>query len=121
MGAISELIIPKTGEDVSYWFIPDEANLGLFRSGQAFSIFDKGKGIAAYGKNTTHTSGTFFLGLHNDNQVQGIDVDIKIVAIREIKIYEYVEYERERQEPIIVTLNKERMEINETKYRMPVE
>ncbi|MDT0641634.1 hypothetical protein RM553_02205 [Zunongwangia sp. F363] len=80
MGAISELIIPKTGEDVSYWFIPDEANLGLFRSGQAFSIFDKGKGIAAYGKNTTHTSGTFFLGLHNDNQVQGIDVDIKIVA-----------------------------------------
>ncbi len=121
MGAISELIIPKTGEDVSYWFIPDEANLGLFRSGQPFSVFDKGKGIAAYGKNTTHTSGTFFIGLNNDNQVQGIDVNIKIVAVKEVKSYEYVEYVRGRQEPITVTLTKQRMEINETEYRVPAE
>lgn len=121
VGAISELIIPKTGEDVSYWFIPDKENLNLFRSDQAFSTFDHGKGIAAYGKNTTHTGGPFFIGLYNDNQVQGIDVNVKIVVVKEIKSYEYQELIKERQEPVIVTLNKQKMEINESKYRIPAE
>ena len=121
IGTITELVIPKTGEDVAYWFIPDYDNAQKFANGETFLQFDEGKGIAAYGKNSNRTQGTFYIGLYNDNQLQGIDVEVKIVVIKEIKIFENKEYNREKQEPIIVTLNKTRMTIKQTKIRVPAD
>lgn len=121
VGAISKLMMPNIGEDVSYYFIPDYNNLQLFFNQQSFSIFDQGKGIAAYGRKTRNNQGTFYIGLHNDNQMTGINVTVKIVVIKEVKIYEDKEYQKEREEPITLTLNKERMRVNETKIRVPVE
>lgn len=121
VGTITELLIPKTGEDVYYSFIPDYENAEKFVNGQTYSQFDTGKGVAAYGKNSAFTQGTFYIGLSNDNKLQGIDVDVKIVAVKEVKTFEIVEYDREREEPITVTLNKTRMDIKETKLRVPIE
>ena len=121
IGTISKLIIPKTGEDVAYWFIPDYENVQKFVNREPFLQFDKGKGIAAYGKNTNKIQDIFYIGLHNDNNHQGIDVEVKIVVVKEIKIFENREYEREKQEPIIVILHKTRMNINQTKIRVPVD
>ena len=86
-----------------------------------FLQFDMGKGIAAYGKNARLTQGTFYIGFANDNKLQGIDVEVKVVAIKEVKTFEYKEYDRVREEPIIVTLSKTRMHVKETKIRIPVE
>ncbi|WP_046757883.1 hypothetical protein [Kordia jejudonensis] len=121
VGAISELLLPNIGEDVSFWFIPNYENVVLFESGQRFSVFNQGKGIAAYGKNTNLNSGTFYIGLNNDNFSLGINVNIKIVVIKEIKVYENKEYQKERKDPIKITLNKKRMQVNTTKIRVPVE
>ncbi|AWM14980.1 hypothetical protein DI487_14720 [Flavobacterium sediminis] len=121
VGTITELMIPKTGEDVSYTFISDYEDVKNFINGLPYSQFDMGKGIAAYGKNSNKTEGTFYIGLHNDNQMQGIDVDVKVVAVKEVKTYEIRVYNKEREEPIKVILNKKRMEIRETKIRVPVE
>lgn len=121
LGTITELMKPKTGEDVYYSFIPDYENAEKFVNGQTYLQFDTGKGVTAYGKNSTRTKGTFYIGLYNDNQIQGIDVDVKVVAVKEIKTYEIKVYQKEREEPIKVTLYKKRMEIKETKYRVPVE
>ncbi|WP_055448376.1 hypothetical protein [Lacinutrix mariniflava] len=121
LGTITDLIIPKTGEDVLYTFITDHENALKFINNQTYMQFDTGKGIAAYGKNSNLTQGTFYIGLSNDNQLQGIDVDVKIVAIKEVKTFGIVEYDREKEEPILVTLNKTRMDVNETKIRIPVE
>jgi len=121
VGTIKELITPKIGDDVLYTFIPDYENAVKFVNGEQYLQFDTGKGIAAYGKNSNRTQGTFYIGLYNDNQLQGIDVEVKIVAVKEIKTFEIVEYDKEEQEPIIVTLNKKRMDIKETKVRVPVE
>ena len=93
----------------------------MFMSKQNFSIFDQGKGVAAYGKHTTFPESTFYIGLHNDNKMTGINTNVKIVVIKEVTIYENKEYQRERKEPITVTLNKERMRVDETKIRVPVE
>ena len=121
VGTITELIIPKTGEDVFYTFIPDYENAEKFVNGQTYLQFDTGKGIAAYGKNSNRTQGIFYIGLSNDNKLQGIDVDVKVVSVKEVKTFEIVEYDREREEPITVTLNKTRMNVNETKIRAPIE
>ncbi len=121
VGTITELLIPKTGEDVYYTFIPDYENAEKFVNGQTYLQFDTGKGIAAYGKNSNRTQGIFYIGLSNDNQLQGIDVDVKVVAVKEVKTFDIMEYDREKEEPIIVTLNKTRMDVKERKIRVPVE
>lgn len=121
VGTVSELLIPKTGEDVFYTFLPDYENAEKFVNGLEYLQYDTGKGVAAYGKNSNITQGTFYIGLHNDNQIQGIDVDVKVVSIKEVKTFEIVEYDREREVPITVTLNKTRMDVKETKIRVPFE
>lgn len=121
VGTISDLLIPKTGEDVLYSFILDYENVEKFINRQPYRSFDTGKGVAAYGKNSNLTQGTFYIGLHNDNKLQGIDVDVKVIAVKEVKTFEIVEYDREKKEPITVTLNKTRMNVKETKIRVPVE
>lgn len=41
--------------------------------------------------------------------------------VKEIKVYENNTYNREKEEPQYVTLNKTKMNINESKIRIPVE
>lgn len=121
IGAVTKLILPKIGEDVQYAIIPNYENAQKYINNETYLQYDTGKGIAAYGKNSYLTKGTFYIGLYNDNQIQGIDVNVKIVAIKEVKTYDYVTYDREKQEPILITLDKKRMTIHETKIRVPVE
>ena len=92
LGAITSIAIPTTGEDVAYWFIPDYQNAQLFLANQSFSQFDKGKGVAAFGKNSNRTQGIFYIGLLNDNQFQSIDVNLKISIIWETNYYEDKQY-----------------------------
>lgn len=92
VGAVTNLAMPTTGEDVAYWFIPDYQNEQLFLANQLFSQFDKGKGVAAFGKNSNRTQGVFYIGLLNDNQFQGIDANVKISVIWETNFYEDKQY-----------------------------
>ncbi len=117
VGAVTELLTPKSGEDVKYAFIADFQNVQAFLAGQVYYQFDQGKGIAAYGKNTSRLKDTFYIGLHNDNQTTGIDANVKIVVIKEIKTYQDVEHDRQKITPKYVTLNKKRMVVNTTKIR----
>ena len=121
VGSMKDLVIPTLGEDVGYYFIRDYPNAELFLKGQEFYQFDMGKGVAAFSKHTDPKEGTFYIGLHNDNFRQGIDVEVKVIVVKEVSIYQYVDYEREKEEPIKVELNKKRLEVKETKYRVPVE
>ena len=121
LGEISNLITPQTGEDVNYYFIQDYQNAQQFYNKQEFKIFDEGKGRAAFGRNDRLKEGTFYIGLLNDNEWRGIEVDVKVMAVKEVITYENVVHNRERQEPQYVTLDKTRMEVLETKLRVPVE
>lgn len=106
VGALTDLLIPKNGEDVKYAFISNFQNVQAFLAGQPYYQFDQGKGVAAYGKNSTRLSGTFYIGLYNDNKTTGIDANIKIVVIKEIKTYQDIEYDRQRVTPKYLKLNK---------------
>ncbi|UOB19350.1 hypothetical protein [Abyssalbus ytuae] len=121
VGAASELIIPKTGEDVQYYFIKDLPNLQNFLKGEQFYLFDQGKGRAAYGRNDRIKQGTFYIGLHNDNFSQGIEVEVKVLVVKEIKAYQNKVYNKEKEEPQYVTVYKTKMDIVENNIRVPVE
>lgn len=119
IGAISRMITPSIGEDVKYYFLSDHENAQKFYNKQPFLQFDMGKGRAAYGRNDTLRQGSFYIGLLNDNEWRGIEVDVKILVIKEIKTFENVTYNREKENPQYLTLNKTRMHIEETKIRVP--
>ncbi len=121
IGAVSKMIIPQTGEDVSYYFVQDYENIQKFYNNQQFLQFDMGKGRGGFGRNDRLKKGSFYIGFHNDNMTTGIDVDVKVLAVKEIKTYENVTYDREKQEPQYVTLDKKRLEVKETRFRIPVE
>lgn len=114
IGAVSELFTPTLGEDVSY-SVTDEINRNLFHQKLQFKTYDHGKGIAGF-KKFTHPGicqGTWFICLENDNIRQGIDAEIKVAAIIEIKTYSnkivsepriIPKYEKQlKKEPIIRT------------------
>ncbi|WP_026914887.1 hypothetical protein [Christiangramia portivictoriae] len=121
IGTITDLMIPKTGEDVSYYFMQGFENVQKFMAGTQFYQFDNGKGIAAYGRNNRLTQGTFYIGLSNDNDWHGINVDVKVIAIRQIDHYRKDIVDKIREEPIIVQVNKTRMNIQESKIRVPAQ
>ena len=121
VGAITNLMIPTTGQDIQYYFIDDYNNVTQFLNQQNFLQFDQGKGIAAFGRSERTKNSTFYIGLYNDNRRLGLDVDVKVLVVKEIKLFENVTYNREKEEPQYVTLNKTRMDINETQIRVSVE
>jgi len=121
VGAITELFVPNAGEDVAYYFIPDYENVKYFYNKQSFLQFDMGKGRAAYGRNDSRLYGTFYIGLSNDNPTLPIEVEVKVLALKEVKTYKDITYHKTRKVAQKITLNKTRMQVNETKYRVPVE
>lgn len=121
VGTVTQLMTPQSGEDVQYAFIADFQNVQAFLSKQTYYQFDQGKGIAAYGKNTDRLQGTFYIGLHNDNKTTGIDANVKIVIIKEVKTYADKEYDRQKVTPRYVTLHKKRMVVKTTEIRVNAE
>ncbi|PLX05707.1 MAG: hypothetical protein C0596_19105 [Marinilabiliales bacterium] len=121
VGTVTQLLLPTSGEDVEYAFIADYQNVQLFLAGQTYYQFDHGKGIAAYGKNTNRLQGTFYIGLYNDNQTTGINVNVKVVVIMEIKTFEDIEYDRLKITPRYVTVNKQKVDVKTSEVRVNVE
>ncbi|MBL7799849.1 MAG: hypothetical protein JNL95_03910 [Chitinophagales bacterium] len=88
IGTVTDLMLPKVGEDVGY-SIADQRNKDLFIAGYQYNVWDQGKGVAGYKKFTEQgmCQGTFFVCLYNDNIIQAIDVNVKVIAIVERKVF----------------------------------
>lgn len=119
IGAISELVTPKLGEDVKYSIV-DQANKTLFAFGQPYKGWDHGKGVAGYKKfsDPSLCQGTFFVCMENDNSWQGIDATVKVIAIVETN-----EYQDKMVTEMIVNPRYEKKIIKDpviNKYRIPV-
>lgn len=119
IGAVADLMIPKIGEDVTY-YITDQQNKDLFMNNYQFRLYDQGKGVAGYKKFTSpaFSQGTFFICMSNDNRLQGIDVDVKVVAIVETKVYQEKSYSE-----MVIKQKKEKQLYKEpiiSKSRIPI-
>ncbi len=117
LGKINQLPTGIHGEDVLF-AITNETNKNAFLKGKPFSAKLKRKGIVAYGyidAAYVPESEASFICLNNDNEVSGINVYLKILAVN-IK----QEFEEIIKEEVITTnkvfrLNTEAMSINEAK------
>lgn len=84
IGAVSDLSIPTMGEDVDYYLTEDEVKFARFKKTK-FDALDKGKGVAGYQRFGPDENRDFNLVLQNDNLLQGIDVNVKVVAVYQYK------------------------------------
>jgi len=99
LGLLPELFTLSQGQDISYYFIADYANLCKFIAGETFYLIKQGKRVITdYSKMDTPTQGTFYLGLDNSHSVMTSKiVTINVVAVKIVPKYEY----RETQKPVI--------------------
>ncbi|ELR68390.1 hypothetical protein C900_00422 [Fulvivirga imtechensis AK7] len=81
LDGFAEFGAPNKADNIQYWFIPDYDNSQLFMNGNDFYQFDKGNGPLVYKRMEQPNSGTFYIGLFNDNVTEGIDVHIRISAV----------------------------------------
>lgn len=70
------------GDNVKYWFITDWNNVNLFTSKQSFMQYKQGDVISDVSQMKSPLSGKVYLGLYNDNILDAIEVNIKIVAVQ---------------------------------------
>ena len=113
IGTVGNLIVPTSGDDVNYAFMSDYTNAEAFMNSQTYSQFQTGKGVAAYGKMEKMPSGRFYIGLLNDNAINAIDVDVKIVVIKEVKTYQNIEIPKFTARPKYLTVTKKKSVISE--------
>jgi len=101
IGALIELSLPSTGEDVQYGFV-DEINKNLFFANSEYKWFGGGNGKAGFQKftNPEMFTGPWFLTLSNDNTMLAIDVNVKVCTIVETNYYEYKQYVEQKITPI---------------------
>lgn len=83
VGVVADLSVPTMGEDVEYW-LTDNTNVLLFNEGKNFKFRDHGKGVAGFKKFNGEAVRDFNILLKNDNLIQGIDVNLKVVAIYKV-------------------------------------
>lgn len=101
------------GDNVNYRFITVQNGIE--------NVFNSGNGTSDSGRNTQLLQGGFTIELFNDNFREGIDVHLKLIVVQIHKIWKDKAVIEEKEEPEYVTLNKTRMNINETKVRIPIE
>jgi hypothetical protein len=104
VGAIADMSVPSIGEDVIY-SVADPENAQLFNSGYAYRVYDQGKGVTGYKQftNPEMCQGTWYILLANDNMMQGINANVKVVAIIETNLYEDKQYTEQ-----VITARKEK-------------
>lgn len=100
VGAITDMLIPKVGENVSY-FVADEQNARSWLLSQRYLVYDQGNGVGGYKKflDKRLCQGRFYICLYNDNILQAIDVYVKVAAIIQTDYYQDKTYTEQNVKP----------------------
>lgn len=76
---VSVFANPPSGENVKYALLLDQDG--------EYQELSKGNGITGYGRMDNITQGKFAIRLENDNYMEGINVNVKVVAVAVNKTY----------------------------------
>ncbi|MCB0555771.1 MAG: hypothetical protein KDD02_19645 [Phaeodactylibacter sp.] len=86
---VSTFSNPPSGENVKYEILRDQNG--------SYELLSKGNSVTGFGRVGHYTQGNFAIKLDNDNYVEGINVNVKVIAVTETRSYrdEYVTEVRE--------------------------
>lgn len=113
LGAVVDMIIPNSQQNVITYAVANKHNANMFRNGLPYVSFYEGSGagvkIKFSGRNMP--VGDLCLCLQNEKLHNRIQYKIMASAIIETKIYQDVTYERVKTVPKYVTLKKIRTKV----------
>lgn len=89
---VSTFSNPPSGENVKYEILREQ-------KGQR-QLLSKGNSVAGFGRVDNHTQGSFAIKLENDNYVEGINVNVKVIAVLETRVYRDEYYTELREIPV---------------------
>lgn len=107
---VSVFTNPPSGENVKYALLLDQ--------GGQYQEIAAGNSITGYGRIDNITQGKFAIRLENDNYVEGINVNVKVVAVTVTKTYRDEYFTETREAP--VQRSKVKREPVLQKVRIPV-
>lgn len=91
VGAYAIAMNPPDGDNVHF-------SMKSYYSDGSVHRISSGNSVIAYGKEDRQLKGGFTITLQNDNVMNGINVNVKITAVRETKTYKMVEYQEPQVE-----------------------
>ena len=73
----------KVGNNVMYYFLSSNQEAQNFNSGQGFRQFKNGNVVTDFGlmNYSSNNNQKYYIGLVNENMINGIDVNVKILAV----------------------------------------
>ncbi|MCB0571865.1 MAG: hypothetical protein KDC66_18990 [Phaeodactylibacter sp.] len=86
---VSTFSNPPSGENVKYEVLREQNG--------AYELLNKGNSVVGYGRVDNYTQGRYAIKLENDNYVEGINVNVKVIAVVESRVYKD-EYHTELKE-----------------------
>ncbi|MCB0546667.1 MAG: hypothetical protein KDD19_03715 [Phaeodactylibacter sp.] len=89
---VSVFTNPPSGENVKYAL--------LLRQGDEYLELSSGNSITGFGRMDNFTQGQFAIQLENDNYVEGINVNVKVVAVTVTKTYRDEYFTETREVPV---------------------
>jgi hypothetical protein len=79
---------PPIDDNVLYYFLPDYSNAQSFMAGGQFLQYKQGDVVVDHGRMTSPLQpAKYHIALYNDNIQEGINVNIKIIAVTVTQIY----------------------------------
>jgi hypothetical protein len=88
LDGVSFFITPKSGDNVKYKIMVKD------------KILDQGDGISAFARQNIYTQGSVTFEFSNDNYIDALDVNVKMIAIALVKTYRQEEYLEEKMVPV---------------------
>lgn len=122
VGMISDLYITKD-DYVQYYLVADRNNADLFMNGSAFSSIRSNNVSGAFERflNKDKLQGTFYICLYNDKLHSHKKVKVQVSAVIKTQYFKNEEVQKYKVEPQYVKLNKRKMQVTNTRTRVPVE
>jgi hypothetical protein len=88
LDGVSFFITPKNGDNVKYKIMVKD------------KVLDQGDGISAFARQNIYTQGSVTFEFSNDNYIDALDVNVKMIAIALVKTYRQEEYLEEKMVPV---------------------
>lgn len=122
VGIVSDLYTTK-GDYVQYYLVADANNANLFMKGKTFSSIRSNNVSGAFERflNNNMLQGTYYICLYNDNLSFHKKVKVLVSVVIKTQYFRNEEVQKSKVVPRYVKVERNKMQVTNTRTRVPVE
>ena len=126
VGLVTDLFItdPQKVDNVQYYLVSNEYSAANFKNtGSVYGAIRSGNSSGSYERfvNKDMLQGDYYLCMYNDNVHDRINVNVQVCAIIKTQYFRNEEVQKSKVEPRYVKVERKKMQVTNTRTRVPVE